>query len=84
MPRVLAVDDDEYVLRAYGRILRSRADLVGVASGQAALDLLRDDQAFDLILCDLQMPDIDGPAFHAALASSHPALAENFNGIRKL
>jgi CheY-like chemotaxis protein len=43
-------------------------------SGRQALEHLAAHPA-DLILSDLRMPDLDGPALHRALASSSPDLA---------
>jgi CheY-like chemotaxis protein len=64
--RVLVVDDEPAVLRAYGRILRGRYDVVLADSGAAALAILAADAGFDAVLCDLQMPGLDGPALYEA------------------
>jgi CheY-like chemotaxis protein len=31
---------------------------------------------YDVILCDLHMPDVDGPAFYAILVRQYPALRQ--------
>ena len=59
--RVLAVDDDPAYLR-YVKLVLTRAGFeVEVArDGQAAIDHLRRDGQFDLLLIDLAMPGMDG------------------------
>jgi CheY-like chemotaxis protein len=47
---------------------------VTARGGQAALDILASDHAFDLVICDLQMPSVDGVAIYDALASKVPSL----------
>jgi len=42
-----------------------------VSNGQAALDQLRI-HAYDLILSDLRMPEIDGPTFYRRMQLEHP------------
>lgn len=71
--RVLVVDDEPLVARVAVRMLRG--DEVKVASGPAeALELCRTDE-FDVVLCDLSMPDGGGARLHAELSSLRPALA---------
>jgi CheY-like chemotaxis protein len=59
-PRVLLVDDDQEVLSVLAKALSAEAlDVETAGSGRLALNLLvRED--FDLILCDVRMPDFDG------------------------
>ena len=60
MTRVLAVDDDPAILRTLQINLRARGYEVEVArDGRSALQVV-DDQAPDLILLDLGLPDLDG------------------------
>lgn len=57
---VLVVDDDEFVLSVVARMLAKRAAQVLTASdGQAARRLLGETR-FDLVVCDLKMPGLDG------------------------
>jgi two-component system NtrC family sensor kinase len=44
------------------------------ADGEEGLARLRE-RTFDVIVCDLRMPRLDGPAFYRAIAASSPALA---------
>ena len=74
-PRVLVIDDEEALLRTYKRSLRG-LDVETASGGAAALAILAADRSFDVILCDLMMPDVDGLAVHAYLAANAPALAE--------
>ncbi len=60
VPRVLIVDDEARILSAATRLLRRRCDLLTAASGAEAKQLLNDEGPFDLVLCDLIMPDFTG------------------------
>ena len=72
--RILLVDDDAAVLRSLGRVLSRRHDVVAVDGGAAALALLRRDSHFDVIVCDVMMPDVDGVAVFDALSEIAPEL----------
>lgn len=59
--RILAVDDVEANLELVSLFLsRSGHSVVALPSGEAALDRLGVDHAFDLVLMDIQMPGLDG------------------------
>lgn len=72
--RVLIVDDDDLVRRGLGRMLSLDHDVVLADGGEEGLTILARDRDFDAILCDLMMPVMDGPAFHAALTELTPEL----------
>jgi CheY-like chemotaxis protein len=60
--------------RKLADILRSEGHEVAIASsGQQALGQLAG-RAFDLILCDVHMPDLDGPALYRGLGEIRPEL----------
>ena len=48
--------------------------VVHAADGEEALTRVGE-RPFDVIVCDLKMPRVDGPAFYRAIAASSPALA---------
>src|SRR5688572_13887726 len=60
--RLLVVDDDDMVLQATARLLRSLGYVVvECLSGAQALTLL-DQEPFDIVISDIGMPGIDGIA----------------------
>ena len=66
--RILIVDDEPDVLAVTCRLLarRGRFEVLGVESGEAALAALPSFRP-DLVLLDVCMPGMDGPATVAAL-----------------
>ena len=67
MKRILVVDDDDNVREALSAILSERGRTVDTArDGIEALALLNQN-AYDVILSDLNMPGLDGPALYEAL-----------------
>ncbi len=74
-PRVLVVDDEPLVVASLYRLLSRRFDVVPHTSPRQALAVLRAGERFDAVLCDVMMPELGGPAFHAEVARVRPALA---------
>src|SRR4030095_3645925 len=75
LPRtILVIDDEPSVVRALTGLLRRDGYVVGTASnGWHALAQLQA-HPYDVIVCDLRMPELDGPAFYALLTRQYPAL----------
>jgi two-component system cell cycle sensor histidine kinase/response regulator CckA len=73
--RLLIVDDEELLLRAYKRLYGSRYSVTVALGGRMAQVIVEGDQAWDAILCDLMMPECDGALFHAWVAARYPDLA---------
>lgn len=73
--RILVVDDEPYISRVIARTLSDDYDVSTADSAGEALDLLRANTAFDLILCDLMMPGMSGMDLHAAVAAEWPDVA---------
>ena len=72
--RILLVDDEAPLRLAMTRMLRGHE--VIAAGGEEALEILKRDQAFDIIICDMMMPRVTGMDLHQWLASVNPHLAE--------
>ncbi|MGH7719642.1 MAG: hybrid sensor histidine kinase/response regulator, partial [Gemmatimonadaceae bacterium] len=73
--RLLFVDDEPSLrsgISAFGRL--RRFSVVTAEDGAAALAAARLGD-FDLVVCDLRMPGMDGRAFYGALRVEHPELA---------
>jgi len=71
--RILVVDDEPHVGTAIRRVL-TQHEVIARTSATAALRLLAEDQAFDLILCDLAMPERSGQDFYEELLATRPEL----------
>ena len=68
--RILIIDDDPHFLRVLQRILSGEKFVVTATSNPCdAIDLLHSGN-FDLIICDLRMPDCDGLNLLQAIRSA--------------
>jgi CheY-like chemotaxis protein len=74
--RVLVIDDEPAIGIALRRTLQDDHDVEAVTSARGALDLLDAGRRFDLILCDMMMPEQTGEGLHAELAVKLPDQAE--------
>ena len=72
---VLVVEDEAALASAVADGLRDAGFVAETApDGQAALARL-EERTFDLVVCDLRMPRLDGPSFYRAIADRLPALS---------
>ena len=73
--RVLFVED-EVVLRMSTTDMLERlgCSVAGVGSGEAALDLLEQEQEFDLLLTDVGLPGMSGEELAAKVREKYPSL----------
>ena len=74
--RILFVDDEVNILKALQRSLRGKRtewEMVFEQSGQAALDRL-ETESFDVIVSDMRMPELDGPALMKQVRHQYPAM----------
>ncbi|HMJ57760.1 MAG TPA: ATP-binding protein [Gemmatimonadales bacterium] len=74
--RILVVDDEELVLHGVKRMLWKEHDVVVVPAATAALALCASGEKFDVILCDLMMPDMTGMDFHGELSRIAPEMVD--------
>lgn len=72
---VLVVEDESALAVAVTDALRDAGYVVErAADGEDALTRIKR-RAFDLVICDLKMPRLDGKAFYRALSTAVPSLA---------
>jgi CheY-like chemotaxis protein len=69
---VLLIDDDGLFATAIERCLNAEHHVQCAGSAAAALHLIGSGSRFDVILCDLMMPEMSGMDLHAALCATHP------------
>lgn len=73
--RILVVDDERLIREVMRRLLGRDHEVTTAASGQEAQALIQGGAHFDLVLCDLMMPEMSGMALHAWMTEHSPALA---------
>ena len=76
--KILFIDDERGILRGYRRRFARAHDVAIADSGEAALRVLGERTDFDLVVCDLSMPDVNGMDVFNWVRSHAPALAERF------
>ncbi len=74
--RVLVIDDEPGLRGLLTRIIGPEHEVVTAASGVDAKRLLAGSPPFDVILCDLMMPEVSGTDVHAWLAARDPMQAK--------
>ena len=75
--RILIVDDEPAIAASLKRLLGRQHDVSAALSGREALDLLAK-QDFDLVLCDIMMPDVSGMDVFEGLGDDREAEREKF------
>jgi len=73
---IMIVDDDPDIVSAFRRALGRAHELTAVLSGAEAIELLREGGRFDVIFCDLMMPDITGMDLYEVLSKEAPDQAD--------
>lgn len=76
--RVLVVDDERLVLSSLKRLLGREHDVVAVASGHDALQRIEAGDDFDIVLCDIMMPEMNGMELWEEVERRFPLLADRF------
>lgn len=72
--RVLIVDDDPTVLRAFRRVLSTEHEILTARDGSEALRVVLGGKRVDAIICDIGMPKLDGPTFFSELFELRPQM----------
>jgi CheY-like chemotaxis protein/two-component sensor histidine kinase len=73
--RLLFIDDEEDICAVMEDAVSPYHDMVTTTRAREALEMLAAGECFDLILCDIRMPEMTGIDFHARLAAANPAQA---------
>ncbi|MDD9935556.1 MAG: response regulator [Myxococcales bacterium] len=76
--RVLLIDDEPEIASVYGDLIGDFHEVVVANGGRAALEILEEDADFDVVLCDLMMPELDGVNLFERVASQDGDLAKRF------
>ena len=72
---ILLVDDEPFILRIVTLVLGKEHEVVARESAVEALALITSGERFDLILCDLMMPQMTGEELHGELIRVAPEQA---------
>jgi CheY-like chemotaxis protein len=75
--RVLVIDDEALICHAIERELAEVHDVAVAMTGNDALALVASG-SFDLILCDVMMPGMDGHELYRRIAAQYPGLERRF------
>jgi CheY-like chemotaxis protein len=70
--RLLVVDDEPLVARGVARLLANEFLAESTSSAHEALERLKQGERFDLMLCDVMMPEMSGEAFFQRLSEVAP------------
>jgi len=73
--RILVVDDEPLVAKVVSRSLDKQHEVIGLDRSAEALALVLGGERFDVILCDLMMPEMSGIDFYQALCAHVPQQA---------
>jgi PAS domain S-box-containing protein len=73
--RILVVDDEPMVGELVRAVLGGESEVHATASPTEALDRLRGPAAYDLVLCDLMMPEMSGAELCRRIEAEHPNAA---------
>lgn len=75
--RILVIDDEPRISEGLALLLEGHS-VDSAISGDVGLRKLADDQAYDLVLCDINMPGTTGVDVYAAVEQRWPLLARKF------
>jgi signal transduction histidine kinase/ActR/RegA family two-component response regulator len=76
--RILIIDDEPLLGQTLRFAFQDKHDVEVASSGREALERLSKDAEFDLVLCDLMMPDVSGEHVYRAVSEKTPGLLPRF------
>ncbi len=72
------VDDEPVMGSVLQRIFGLAHEVTVVGHGKAALSMMDSGAEFDVVLCDVMMPDLSGLQVYEAVRERHPHLVDRF------
>lgn len=73
--KVLIIDDEPTFVEALTWWLNGRYQVTAIVGGKGAVEIIDcENGKFDVILCDLNMPQFDGVDLHHFLSKKYPGL----------
>lgn len=76
--RILVIDDEPLLGQTLRLAFEGLHDVVVATSGREGLEVLERDTSFDLVLCDLTMPDVSGMRVYERAATLDARLERRF------
>jgi two-component system cell cycle sensor histidine kinase/response regulator CckA len=76
--RILIIDDEPLLGQTLRFAFQDKHDVEVASSGREALERLSSDCDYDLVLCDLMMPDVSGEHVYRAVTERAPGLLPRF------
>jgi PAS domain S-box-containing protein len=76
--RILVVDDEPALTATLRRLFARQHDVTTENEARGALARFRAGERYDVVLCDLMMPQVTGAELHAAVRELDPAQADRF------
>jgi PAS domain S-box-containing protein len=73
--KILVIDDESSVAIAIGRMLRDHHDVTVLTDGREALSMIAAGSSYDLIFCDLMMPNLSGVEVYDLVAATNATQA---------
>jgi signal transduction histidine kinase len=73
---ILVIDDEPILCSSLERLLSNEGHVIAATSAPEGLAHIEAGERFDVILCDLLMPDMDASAMYDVVAKIDPAQAE--------
>jgi signal transduction histidine kinase len=75
--KILVIDDEPMINSILRRMLGREHDVAACGTVREAIDRVKRGETFDVIMCDLMMPEMTGMDLHAELLRTHPQQAEH-------
>jgi PAS domain S-box-containing protein len=75
---VLVIDDDPSITASLARVLKNDHDVTTLNDPGKARELLLGGATFDVVFCDIMMPDLSGPELYRSVRELRPDTADRF------